>query len=149
MLRLTAAEAKLLGMRANSGVTNVIKKASKRPVSPAAKKLAAERKAAAPEAILFSACIKRFPDLECVNGLNNAVPGRKFEIDIAFIEKKLAVEMDGWQFHGKFLADFKRDREKDKLLTLQGWRMLRFTAEDVNKHLEKSLGMIADALLLI
>lgn len=65
-----------------------------------------------------------------------AIPGRKFQIDFASVANKLAIELDGWQFHGKHKAGFHRDREKDRLLTLNGWRILRFTAKDVRGDLE-------------
>lgn len=75
-----------------------------------------------------------------------AIPGRRYRLDIAFPEEKLVIEVDGWEFHGKHLADFKRDREKQNLLTLHGWRILRFTAAEINGALETCLATIAQAL---
>jgi very-short-patch-repair endonuclease len=125
---------------------------SKPSAGKAAAKLKKERSQLMPQAILFKACQQRFntgsSSIVCVDEFENAVPGRKFRIDIAFPNQWLAIEMDGWQYHGKYLADFKRDREKQNLLTLNGWRILRFTASDVNNHLERSLDIIENALLL-
>jgi very-short-patch-repair endonuclease len=64
-----------------------------------------------------------------------AVPGRKYRIDIAFPETRLAVEVDGWSFHGKHKGDFTRDRERQNLLTLNGWRILRFTAGQIRSDI--------------
>lgn len=57
-----------------------------------------------------------------------AVPGRKFELDLALPEVRLGVEVDGWQYHGQHKASFLRDRDKDYLLSLQGWLVVRVQA---------------------
>ncbi|MFH1987408.1 MAG: DUF559 domain-containing protein [Pseudomonadota bacterium] len=60
-----------------------------------------------------------------------AVPGRKYRIDIAFPVSKVAVEVDGWEWHGKHKDDFTRDRERQNLLTENGWKILRYTAGQI------------------
>lgn len=62
---------------------------------------------------------------------SDAIPNRRFEIDIAFTAEKLAVEVDGWQYHGKYKSGFHRDRIKQNLLVCEGWRVLRFTAKQI------------------
>lgn len=57
-----------------------------------------------------------------------AVPERRFEIDCALVEYRIACEVDGWRNHGSSKASFNRDREKDYLLSLQGWVILRIPA---------------------
>lgn len=74
-----------------------------------------------------------------------AVPGRRFRIDIALPECRLAIEVDGWQFHGRHKGDFQRDRERQNALTLAGWRILRFSARDVRHDLERVLAEIRRA----
>lgn len=76
----------------------------------------------------------------------NAVPGRKFRLDIAFPDIKLAIELDGWEWHGKHKGDFTRDRERQNLLCLNGWRILRFTAGMVRKDLRQQIEIIAAAM---
>jgi very-short-patch-repair endonuclease len=44
---------------------------------------------------------------------------------------KVACEVDGWEHHGRFLSDFKRDRERDRALVENGWRVIRFYASEV------------------
>lgn len=74
-----------------------------------------------------------FPDHVIEEDKKDAIPNRKLEIDIAFTDLKLAVEVDGWQYHGKYLSGFKKDREKQNLLVIHGWLILRFTNAQI-KH---------------
>lgn len=89
-----------------------------------------------PQEKLWRACVRRWPGALAAGRLAwefaGAVPDRKFRLDIAFPEAKLACEVDGWEFHGKFLSDFKRDRSRDRLLVQEGWRVLRFFAEEIH-----------------
>jgi very-short-patch-repair endonuclease len=71
---------------------------------------------------------------------------RNFLIDIAFPEHLLAIEADGWQYHGKFLRDHKRDRERQNLLVLGGWRFLRYTAKDIRTNMDLIMQQVDLAL---
>jgi hypothetical protein len=55
-----------------------------------------------------------------------AAGGRIFEVDCLWREQRLAVELDGRATHGTDRA-FEGDREKDRLLLVDGWRMVRIT----------------------
>jgi very-short-patch-repair endonuclease len=55
-----------------------------------------------------------------------AVRGRFFEVDCLWRAQRLVVELDGRAVHGTELA-FERDREKDRLLVADGWRVARIT----------------------
>jgi very-short-patch-repair endonuclease len=51
-------------------------------------------------------------------------------VDLAFVECRVAVEVDGWAFHtGR--ERFQRDRTKQNALTAAGWTVLRFTWADL------------------
>lgn len=76
-----------------------------------------------------------------------AIPGRKYRIDIAFPAQKLAVEVDGWAFHGRRKGDFTRDRTRQNHLTLNGWRILRFTAGQIHKELELCAAQVKAAIM--
>lgn len=76
----------------------------------------------------------------------NAVPGRKFRLDIAIPESRLAIEVDGWEFHGKFKAGFHKDREKQNLLTENNWKILRFTAKEIYQNLDGCIDTIKRTL---
>lgn len=55
-----------------------------------------------------------------------AVSGRLFEADCLWVEQRLIVELDGRATHGTRRA-FERDRERDRLLQADGWRVVRIT----------------------
>ena len=58
------------------------------------------------------------------------VDGRTFRIDLAYPSLRLAIESDGFAFHGHRHA-FESDRERQNLLVLAGWTVLRFTWRQV------------------
>jgi len=51
-------------------------------------------------------------------------------VDTAWPDRRLIVELDGRRFHG-LLAAFERDRRRDQLATMAGWRPIRFTWRQV------------------
>lgn len=55
-----------------------------------------------------------------------SVRGRFFKADCLWAEQRLIVELDGRESHGTELA-FERDRERDRLLLVEGWRVTRIT----------------------
>jgi very-short-patch-repair endonuclease len=59
---------------------------------------------------------------------------RKFEIDLAWPDHKVGVEIDGGIFNGKAhgsVMGILRDMEKHNLLLVSGWRVLRYTPTQV------------------
>jgi very-short-patch-repair endonuclease len=52
------------------------------------------------------------------------------EVDACWPAHRLAVELDGWQRH-KDRQAFQRDRSKGNAIQRAGWRLLRFTHDDV------------------
>lgn len=65
---------------------------------------------------------------------HRGVPGRRFRFDFAFPEHMLAVEIDGgtWvQGRHNRPKGYAKDCEKLNLAVLHGWRVLRFTADQV------------------
>jgi very-short-patch-repair endonuclease len=55
-----------------------------------------------------------------------AVAGRFFEVDCLWRAERLIVELDGGFVHGTWRAS-ERDRERDRLLMVDGWRVVRIT----------------------
>ena len=70
-------------------------------------------------------------------------PGRRF--DAAYPERRLAIEWDSVRWHTQLEA-FHRDRERDRLAILHGWRVLRFTWDDVIQRPEMVVRTVRQAL---
>jgi very-short-patch-repair endonuclease len=60
--------------------------------------------------------------------MNTIIDG--MEVDAAWPELRLAVEVDSWKYHGTRTAH-RRDRRRTAALQLAGWTVLRFTDEDI------------------
>lgn len=69
----------------------------------------------------------------------------RFEIDIAFPESRLAIEIDGFRYHSTD-ARFQRDRTKQNVLMGAGWRVLRFTWQDIVERPDGVLRQVAALL---
>jgi len=52
------------------------------------------------------------------------------EVDACWPAHRVAVELDGWQRHKDRVA-FQHDRTKGNLITQAGWRLFRYTHDDV------------------
>lgn len=68
--------------------------------------------------------------------------GHRYRIDIAFPHAGLAIEVDGRVFHTDSGA-FQRDRTRQNNLVAAGWRVLRFTWDDIVRRPEQTLATIA------
>jgi very-short-patch-repair endonuclease/predicted transcriptional regulator of viral defense system len=55
------------------------------------------------------------------------------EVDFVWRDAKLIVEVDGYAHHRSPTA-FERDRERDVVLTVAGWRVMRFTHAQVTRR---------------
>lgn len=62
--------------------------------------------------------------------LNVVVAGRRYELDVALPDARIAIEVDGYAYHS---GDdrFQRDRTRQNALVGAGWRVLRFTWTDL------------------
>lgn len=74
---------------------------------------------------------------------NRTIDG--MEVDAAWPQERLAVELDGWAFHSTRLA-FQRDRERGNDLAVAGWQLLRFTYADVVRRPAHVAARLAQAL---
>jgi very-short-patch-repair endonuclease len=55
------------------------------------------------------------------------------EVDFVWRDTKLIVEVDGYAHHRSPTA-FERDRERDVILTVAGWRVMRFTHTQITRR---------------
>jgi len=60
--------------------------------------------------------------------------GRTFRIDLAYPLWRLAIELDGWEFHRTRTA-FDDDRARANLLVAQGWALIRFTSRSTDAEI--------------
>jgi len=75
------------------------------------------------------------------------VPNRKFRADFAFPEAMLMIEVDG----GQWLANGGRhnrdsDREKLNLAAVNGWRVMRFSTQQLENDPESCIKLVLLAL---
>jgi very-short-patch-repair endonuclease len=73
------------------------------------------------------------------------VRGRHFNVDCLWRERRLIVELDGREVHGTERA-FETDRERDRLLLADGWRVMRLTWRQVR---DVSAEIVADLRVLL
>jgi very-short-patch-repair endonuclease len=57
----------------------------------------------------------------------------------------VGTEFDGWETHGTRAA-FQDDRIRDRHLQIRGWRVLHYTAEDVQCRPQEVLAEIGQAV---
>jgi len=72
--------------------------------------------------------------LSCIVQAAVDVEGRSFRVDFAFISEigdRIAVELDGHDFHERTKEQARHDKSRDRLLATAGWRLLRFTGSEV------------------
>lgn len=120
-MRLTKTQAAALGIEI-AGERAWIKK--RRAGTPAASPGVPSAKKAVSQARLAELLRPIFGD-RLREDYRGAIPGRRFEIDLALPDIRFGIEVDGWQYHGKYKESFLRDREKDWLAALAGWQIVR------------------------
>jgi very-short-patch-repair endonuclease len=66
-------------------------------------------------------------------------------VDVLFGASRLVVEIDGWGAHGSRGA-FQKDRTRQNALVQAGYRVLRFTWEDLTRRPDYCVGQVRRAL---
>ena len=77
-----------------------------------------------------------------VRGLDGRLVGR---VDFAWPDVRVVVEADGFAYHADRRA-YRDDRRRSNALTVAGWRVLRFTWEDVVQHPDRVVAAVRTAL---
>lgn len=67
------------------------------------------------------------------------------EVDIAFPESRVAIEVDGWAWHSD-PEKFRHDRQRQNALVLAGWTVLRFTWHDLVNRADAVIAEIRAAV---
>lgn len=68
-------------------------------------------------------------------------PIRRYRIDVALPEYRLAIECDGKDFHSSKKAKA-HDRKRDAYLRSIGWKTLRFSGSTINRDMSKVITRI-------
>lgn len=68
-------------------------------------------------------------------------------VDFAWLDRRVVVELGGFAFHSDRIA-YRRDRARMNELERQGWRVLRFTWEDVRSRPAHVLQVLREVLAL-
>ena len=71
--------------------------------------------------------------------------GRRIFVDWAYPTVKVAVELNGYEFHGSRAA-VQRDSERAVLLARIGWQYLPFTHADVTKNTNYVLSSLREVV---
>ncbi len=59
-------------------------------------------------------------------------PALGYYIDFAIVSRKIAIEIDGHDYH-KTIEQRTHDSKRDRALDLDGWRVIRFTGSEVRR----------------
>lgn len=71
-----------------------------------------------------------------------------YEVDCCWPEQRLVVELDSRRHHATTRA-FRNDRERDRDLTLAGWRVVRYTWWDVAERAERAESVADEVVALL
>lgn len=74
---------------------------------------------------------------------------RQYRTDFALPRYRIAVEVDGWQHHGKSLDDHHKDRERARFFARNGWLMFPVSHGQATKESGELVGCLADALKIV
>jgi hypothetical protein len=97
------------------------------------------------EALLYK-LVESAPDLPPAERQHWEWDGTQWRrFDLAWPGVRLLVEVDGWETHGSREA-FQDDRRRDAMMVAMGWRVLRFTWDDILNRPDYVLATIRRAL---
>ncbi len=95
---------------------------------------------------LEKALVQHFEEHHLCKEYKKAVPHRNFRIDFAYPMEKLAIEFDGYRYHGFSKKGFKDGLQRQNLLVTHGWRVLRYSLTDVRDRLDHVLSEVYQSL---
>lgn len=127
MMRLSLAEARKMGLIPNSTK-------GARP-----KKLDQD-----PQRMIYDALVRRLGAPEVIYEASGLVPGRRYRADLYLPASRIAVEMDGFQYHRSKTA-FQQDRERQNLFALHGILVLRYFARQAFQDLHGIVDQVIQA----
>lgn len=66
----------------------------------------------------------------------------RYRLDFALPDKKIGIELDGYAWHSTREA-FTKDRERQRNLELDGWRLIRFSGAEINANADRCVTQAA------
>ena len=75
--------------------------------------------------IVFCECVQKWGYEVVQTGVKDLIPGQRLDPDI-LIDGWLIIEVDGWQYHGKYLEAWQNDHERDSIFLQHGYLTWRF-----------------------
>jgi hypothetical protein len=66
-------------------------------------------------------------------------------VDFAYAERRLAIEVDGYEFHSRY-DRFQSDRARRRKLTELSWEVVEFTAEDIRRRPDAVIDVVRKLL---
>ena len=79
-----------------------------------------------------------------ITGWKANYPVGRYKVDVGFPSPKVAIEVDGFAFHSG-PVEFQIDRERQNIIALLGWQVLRFTWLDLTEYPQRVLAVIRSA----
>ena len=144
-LEQALAEAYALNLTSERRLQRIV---ARRPHRAGARALRAELERERGPALTRSEAERRMKQLLREAGLPAALTNQRiagYEADFVWPERRLIVEVDGYQFHGHRAA-FERDRKRDAAHTLAGYRVMRITWRALTEERMAVAVIIARAL---
>ena len=141
-LEVAVDRAERLGLFDLSAMVDVLDRAKGRMGAAALRRVLAAYRPSHQKSRLERACRKLLdhaPDLgaPAFNALVDGEVGTH-EVDVYWPEQKLAIQLDGFEFH-RTRRDHERDAASNRDLELVGIRVMRLTWDDVTVHGERTL----------
>ncbi len=69
------------------------------------------------------------------------------ELDYAYPQQRIAIEIDGYGVHLRSRSTFEHDRHRQNELEIAGWRVLRFTSHALRQQPARVAGQVRRMLL--
>ena len=82
----------------------------------------------------------KWPEIEAEH---SPINGRRIRIDFALVPERIAIEIDGYRPHGLSKKGFANDRQRQNLLVIAGWQVLRYTVRDIRLRSNECIEEIA------
>lgn len=85
--------------------------------------------------------INKYTNIKCIPQHPVKLNGSMFRLDFAIPEQKIAIEVDGYEFH-RGRSQFDNDRIRQNALISDGWKIVRITATFTNLQITNAINSV-------